>query len=204
MNALKTLIAVCALAITVVGVADAQEANRPNWKVGDTWVYKTKYGSIYTYKVVAEQSDSYKVRLIRSIGKESVLVFDRDGNLLMQDGRRFVPKSDVYHFPLRVGESYTGVEFSFPHPRKADITVKMSVKVTGIAPEKVTVPAGTFTALRIDTEQPYQLSDGYANLMQVTYWYVPDVGRYVKYKMFDYGRPTDNEETELVSYKRGE
>ena len=201
----KKFVAMCTLTLIIAGVANAQEASRPAWKVGDTWVYNMTYGGAKnTYEVVAEQPDTYKVLVSRSNGTKSVLTYDRDGNLLTRGNVSFTPKRDVLHFPIRVGGSYTGVAYTYPHQRKPGVTVTMSARITSIKSEEVTVPAGTFIALRMDIEQSYKLSTGYSNSTKETGWYVPEVGRWVKYKMIDYGIPNQPEEMELVSFKRGE
>ena len=204
MKALEAFATMCMMTLITVGVANAQEASRPAWKVGDTWVYDMTYGAKNTYEVVAEQPDTYKVLVKRSNGSKSVLTYDRDGNLLARGNVSFTPKRDVLHFPLRVGESYTGVAYTHPHQRKPGVTVTTTAKITSIKSEEVTVLAGTFIALRMDIEQSYKLSTGYSNSTKETGWYVPDVGRWVKYQTIDYGIPNQPEEMQLVSFKRGE
>ena len=86
-----------------------------------------------------------------------------------------------------------------------DITSRAEIK--SITQDKVVVKAGTFNALKIDVEIPYQ-GKGHngrsvSNRVVETYWYSPEVGRWVKRNYNDLGNK-GLEAWELESFKRGE
>ena len=65
--------------------------------------------------------------------------------------------------------------------------------------EDVTVPAGTFHALKVVVLSRYYGAGGYNDDSTLTFWYVPEVNRFVK---FDYRDTFDGALlAELVSYK---
>ena len=88
---------------------------------------------------------------------------------------------------------------------------RINGKVTGR--ERITVPAGTFVAIRVELEGELNLSSPSTfNVAQettpgyqtCTIWFVPDVGRAVKYERRTYNRARlllDHEQYELVSYE---
>jgi hypothetical protein len=106
-----------------------------------------------------------------------------------------------------------GIWFAFPlYPGKtwAD---KYNWELLGAAPAKgkaedhgsvlgwedVTVPAGTFHALKVVVSSRYYGAGGYNDVSTLTFWYVPEVNRFAK---FDYRDTYDGALlAELVSYK---
>ena len=196
--------------LVVIPSADAQEqgVDRPAVRVGDTWVYADAVGPrVLTYVVTAAGPDGYQLKETNNAGgRGSIVKYDSDGNLMERGGRQFSPKKDVFRFPLKAGMTYTGTEYEFQHSRKPDVTVKSHVIVKSVTPETISVKAGTFAAMKIETEMLYRLSTGYSNSMVETYWYVPAVGRWVKFKSIDYGLPSASrtEEMELVEFKRAQ
>ena len=65
--------------------------------------------------------------------------------------------------------------------------------------EQVAVPAGTFKALRVELRDRIVGTGGVYNLVTLTYWYVRDVNRFVKYSYRSvYEGAVD---AEMVSYK---
>jgi hypothetical protein len=69
------------------------------------------------------------------------------------------------------------------------------------AVEKVTVPAGTFTAYRIDTELDAQLQEGIARFW-TTRWFVPGIGPVrIRYTVQSPGQPEHTYLKELLRYK---
>ena len=106
-----------------------------------------------------------------------------------------------------------GIWFAFPlYPGKT-WRDKYNWELLGAAPAKgkaedhgsvlgwedVTVPAGTFLALKVVVLSRYYGAGGYNDDSTLTFWYVPEVNRFVK---FDYRDTFDGALlAELVSYK---
>jgi hypothetical protein len=68
----------------------------------------------------------------------------------------------------------------FPLRGAWEVRHKRHVKVVGW--EEVTVPAGTFRALRIEAEGPFERVDmPIVGTAKEVMWYVPQVKRYVKW-----------------------
>lgn len=183
-------------------------AGLPAIHVGDTWSYThTNNPSNTTVFTVVEMrpDGGFKVKMVDSLKGERVREYDSGWNLLTTaDGHPITPKQDMFHFPLQAGQPpYTGQTFSLPHPRKSEVTLTQTVAVKSVRAVNVTVKAGTFNALKIEMETQYKLTTGYANRTDETYWYVPSVGRWVKYSFLDWGRPSEPDEMELTGFKRG-
>ena len=52
--------------------------------------------------------------------------------------------------------------------------------------EDITVPAGTFHALKIEGKGSYErLDSGAKGAESITYWYAPEVARWVRFEQWD-------------------
>lgn len=83
---------------------------------------------------------------------EDSRIFNREGNLFLHaggNGKRteYKPFLPTYRYPMRIGQSYP-VEFSRTWGNNGDAHFKGTAEVIGW--EEVTVPAGTFKAMRIE------------------------------------------------------
>lgn len=101
------------------------------------------------------------------------------------------PKAEGRHVPLQF-PLYPGKRWSFQydyHPQASlDLAIRQSAVVEGW--ENVTVPAGTFRALRVVHSGDYFAAiPGYSWTGQIyeTYWYAPDAKRVVKMEYRDTG-----------------
>ncbi len=204
---LALLFAVFALPVQAEGTATAA---LPAIHVGDTWAYAhtNNPSNTTTFTVVGVHPDGgFTVKFNDSLQGERTREYDPGWNELLSPccGSSSPQKRDIFHFPLQAGQlPYSGTTFSLPRPRKPGVTLTETAMVKSVTAEKVPVKAGTFEALKIAVETQYKLTTGYANRLDEVFWYVPSIGRWVKYTMFDWGRPRDPDEMELTEFKRGE
>jgi hypothetical protein len=200
--------ALLAFGMTIVAPASAQTAEHPQWRVGDKWVFeevarfrdeKTKR----SFLVVDSQPDG---RFVIQTGAGGRVVFDQDGNSLDRRGPEFSWRRLA--FPMAVGKRWS-------HERKtqsADSYGKETSSWSVVAWEKVTVPAGTFTCLRVEGtifnsfEWDLSVSKGWQNgQTNTTYWYCPEVqwfGRTITESQAYMGAAWTRTETSLLVYTR--
>ena len=163
----------------------AQTAERPQWKVGDTWLYHEKSGlptteSDWSRKVVASLAEG---RFTVEGANGTQLTFDGEGNSLDKRGPEYSWRR--FNFPLSVGKHWN-------HERKiAGDTWNGNENSSWVvkAYEKVTVPAGTFDCFRVEgvtwrvwtnamTLHPELL----VAQIDTTFWYCPEVKWAAKWK----------------------
>jgi hypothetical protein len=143
--------------------------------VGTEWVYAVGEDNEYTDTIVeAEESDGATVVTVvrffrqKPMTTEKILV-SPDGLFLLENGHgKHDPSACLLKLPHKPGDRWK----SYSLPIKADPGfVNVAVKE-----ERVRTPAGTFNAIRVDTEVTH---DGKTERLY-THWYAPDVG-VVKY-----------------------
>jgi hypothetical protein len=105
----------------------------------------------------------------------------------------------IYPFPLTPGKTWKEeVKWQVP-----DISLNGKSEVEGKIDNwmDVTVPAGTFHAIEGEVKIRSIGRAGIGDLTTITYWYAPQVNRFVKYQM------ENNQEgaidAQMVSYKPG-
>ena len=211
-----------AIALTVAPVAQAfaaghpESVDAPELHVGDTWVFD----SIDGYKNVREFTIETRVA---EIGPDRVTlawrrtddraagttVATRSLNWIERRSPAGVNVADPFYpdlaFPLAVGKTWTQ-RVTFHARYEQERTIVAELKGTVVGWEQVTVPAGTFDALRIDLSGDYRGESGNFNwkgYMQHKLWYVPEVHRVVRSQYEDsansHGYVRDYQD--LVSYK---
>lgn len=85
--------------------------------------------------------------------------FNKDGNLISSQRRQqktisYSPFWPTYRYPLRIGDSY---KIKFTHTwQNADGDAEYDVTMTVVGWEKISVPAGTFQALRVEMEGQFK------------------------------------------------
>ena len=161
--------------------AAAQKAPAPDYfplRVGDSWTYRsTADGSEFTIKVLSEEK--------QADGTILYLLEKQAGAVI----RTWYSKANGFVNILR--EAYEGHELQIKYDEKPRLHLKLPLvagatwtwagksttqmdmteasKVVGL--ETVVVPAGTFRAMKIET----QVSEGPAGVLK-TYWYADGVG----------------------------
>lgn len=170
----------------------------PVWKAGDEWAYR--YNSdggagTYVWEVARIESlDGVDHYVIKAGTRE---IYYRTADLASSiekvDGRvvrRDTPSRGHYAWPLTVGKTW---EQSYRREQPVDRqTSERSSKWTVDAEEQVTVPAGSFRALKI-TERNKN-----TGALIYEMWYAPDVKQWVKIREF---LPSGLRERELIAYK---
>ncbi len=170
----------------------------PEHKVGDTWVYNKIDGwtGALVFVVVSSVRDlSPRGAVIEAVVPGSTIVtrMQRDPgfNLVRTETPNGVqtvsPSYPSYAFPLAIGKTWTQKASiaNSAQPDK-DVTAWFEGRVVGW--ELVTVPAGTFDAVRIELKANYRASSGEGNwngTITDRLWYAPAVRNAVKYEYQD-------------------
>ncbi len=133
---------------------------------------------------------------------------DRDLNPVRNRNVAFAPPYPRYAFPLAIGKAwYTEVRTTVAgQPDQGTLLQNVSATVRG--GERVTVPAGIFTALRIDLAIEWRVSVEVSERGNSTerFWYSPQARNAVFHQRTDYayGRVVTNDTvTELESFSLG-
>lgn len=180
-------------------------------KVGDSWTYKV---TVRDYGNVSERRVTNIVGAVTDteihFGTKRVSArFDHDWNVLYsmpRDGieRKFEPRIPLFSFPLEPGKVWQG---KYRMSRSDGRVYDYDMSVTAVGWEDVTVPAGTFKALKLSSVNWYRRSDGggtAAGRIAVNRWYVPEMKRFVKSETLDTGNNfivRQDETWELAAYK---
>ena len=148
----------------------------PTFTVGDTWTFKAYRtldeartpGSDHirvTTGVVREVRDNGDVLIVDPQGNPSALR-NRDFNLIeRQTDRRvrtYKPFWPLYRYPMRTGDRYDA-EVTHDHSTRSGVTIARKATVRVVGWETVTVPAGTFRAIKVETSGEYRTSDNNSN-----------------------------------------
>jgi hypothetical protein len=183
---------------------------RPDVKVGDRWTYRRmdyeanrSRGNYEMHVVFAERGVIQVVTDQRS--GETDTTYTSDWNAVTLPGRVFSPHTGWLIFPLRSGASYRAAFEVVQLKRDHKVRHEYQVKVMGW--EEVTVPAGKFRALKVESEGSFQRADDafVSGKARSVIWYAPEVRRWVK--MTREERPNrrrgggDHSGEELVEYK---
>ena len=181
-------------------------------KAGDHWVYKL---TDRDYSVVRERKYTFRVESVTDTsiqartGSKNWFRFTRDWNLMANvpgDGieRRFDPPVPVYSFPLEPGKTW---QAKYKNTRSDGRVYDNDRTVTVDGWEEVTVPAGTFKALKVSSLTYYRRVDGGGTgggRIVFNYWYVPEVRRPVRIEDVNIGNNGVVQQdftSELISYK---
>jgi hypothetical protein len=191
MNA-KTVVRIATmLAVMATTAANAQSAPAPGMKVGDRWVYNVKSGFALgvvnyqeTREVTAVGGGGFKLTVTGKTAdnKDFTRVDDYSASGALRQG---APCADeVYRFPTPLQR----VQFPVAPGQRSSKWVDVIAEPGGNKGqfnyffrtrswEKQTVPAGTFDAIRIDTQMVLDDSTPFRNATNCnfTYWYSPAV-----------------------------
>lgn len=156
----KTTIAALA-ALALCGAAQAQAPERPAIKAGDTWTYRntketapsgwTQTRDDYIVTRATATSIYFTVRAAGSTQAPQDLVFGADWSRVRNVNGKETTVNQPLAFPLATGKTWT-IEYHEDHPNKAHRFEEVKNVYTVVGSEKVTVPAGTFDAIKIEAE----------------------------------------------------
>jgi len=217
---IATVLATLTLAQLQVSSSYAQSETweRPDVKAGDSWTYQEK--DLWTnavrppYTLTAQDVVplTIKVQRTNQDGRHFDWVYTRDWNLAARPGPRWVePYWPSYSWPLEVGKKWSG-KATWPGPASMTGTWKASFESKVVGVEKITVAAGTFDAVRIESKGRYSTNarsgswNGWGGEIIETIWYAPAVRRAVKFTYTDTSgaRILRKDQTELIKYKLSE
>jgi hypothetical protein len=187
-------IALSVFLAALVAPARAQDAPVvvPQVKAGDRWVYRrldhTKRRPPETYRLVVTFAGNDAIQAVMSGwgAPESDLTYTAEWNdVVSHRGVVNLREKGELQFPLYVGATYQlAWELENPRFNRQSGRHERTVKVVGW--ESVTVPAGTFRALKVVSQGTHRTFLGYSiaspGEVKDTYWYVPQVKRWVKYE----------------------
>jgi hypothetical protein len=165
---LVLLVAAGCAGLTETSDKEAEGVPRPEWRVGDRWVFRrtTLRGasSVVTHQVIAATAGGYTVRVLGA-PQETLVEWTRDLHLVRwQSGTataRFDPPARYFVWPIKPGQTWAQ-EFAYADGAR-DGRYENGWTI-GDAVERVDVVAGRFYALRIEHR-------GSAGERLETYWY---------------------------------
>ena len=188
----------CLFMPAAMSQAPAQRIEGPAVKAGDVWIYNTLEG----WNNVLEDVSVVRVK---RVGPEGILMeaTGLDGSNLARIERTAgfnliriqapkltratLPYYPSYSFPLWVGKTWRGkVSFESTDQPGKEVLAELEARVLGF--ESVTVPAGTFFALKIELGGPYRaknIEGSWSGRIEDTLWYAPEVRNAVRYEYKD-------------------
>ena len=134
----------------------SESAWRPAWTVGDTWAYEAPWGPT-TFAVTRVVGSN--VIMTQTVSNRGSGAIDVDATHLGKTTANWLPEVIWLDFPLTPGKSYSRVYN--PHEQ-------FSYHVGNM--EQITVPAGSFSAIRVDVKFCTPQTDRCAGLL---FWYAP-------------------------------
>jgi hypothetical protein len=160
MNILLFVVMVIGLVLPEVSVAQEASscgigATQPDVKVGDSWVYRykntnaSKWAGSYTEEVIGIDMNSIRVRVS---GSRAIYerVYDKSWNIVNLNPRvKYTQPLLQFVFPIGAGD---GTLQEMTVHADYSVSVRDTYKVLGC--DKITVPAGTFEAVKIVISGP--------------------------------------------------
>jgi len=191
-----------------------RELPAPALQVGDEWRYVKR--SALTgltidqarVRVTAAGRDGYAVAEDWRTAGPVAARFDRNFNPLRSGDWVYEPAYPRFSFPLAIGKAWSGEVVSSEVPARRYATLRQRLKANVRGWERVTVSAGTFTALRIDLAVNWNDTDNaqvWGNSAE-TIWFAAEVRNMVLHHRVDYpydGIQSSNVLLELESFRVG-
>ncbi len=194
-----------ALALGLTGFAQAQDAARvdkPVMKVGDmrSYVVRDAISRGVTGEVsLTVETLTPESLVMRDSGQPQAVMFNGEFGMLNSGVVQYSSPFQLLQFPLEVGRTWTHKP-AYVHERCGDTVSELKSTVVGW--EDVTVPAGSFRALRIDSDGRYRNGCG-SDRQNFKFWYAPNVKWLVRSEIWIYGggRPREAQIRELTAFK---
>lgn len=195
--------------------APAERIEGPAVKVGDVWIYNKLEG----WNNVLEDISVVRVKRVGPEGifmeatgldgsNPALIQRTADFNLVRIQAPKFTKTTLPYYpnfsFPLWVGKTWKGkVAFESTDQPGKEVHAELEGRVVGF--ESVTVPSGTFFALKIELGGSYRarnLEGSWTGRIEDTLWYSPQVRNAVRYEYKDTTgtSPYNHEIHELVDF----
>ncbi len=202
------LVALATVSVVSFG-ADDETVRVPYVEVGDCWSYRTdniiyQNKPVHDYELCVTLVDQSKGTILavgtrKDDGLEIDAVYSLEWagyasiwGLITPEGTKH------FRFPLKIGDVYAN-EFEFRDSRLGKNNGKSTYTMKVVGWEEITVPAGTFRALKIEGHGMVKRYDRPLEFEQtITWWYSPKVNRHVK---FWYRNPARSFGEELTGFK---
>jgi hypothetical protein len=203
---IRAILMLSLLAVHCQGVAQSESrVVKPEIRKGDRWTYRSvNLPGPGTHEIENQVtfSDGKSILVVSSFkggDREIDTSWTAEWNAVKPLGEIvFRPDSGVFRFPLRVGDRYD-VSYELLRPQRSEVDSTTTGTVAIVGWEEVEVPAGRFRALRLEMDtlvRPTGRPKGFQR--KLTYWYVPDVRRWVKSRITT---PQLDASEELLFYK---
>lgn len=195
---LRLIVSILGLLLTgscaMTGGTPGPAVPAPSYQVGDRWVYRAQDGFLTkviweeTQQITMASPQGITVRVTAkgpSIDDERTETWSAPGLVLTgavfdNETRRFEPPLVRYRFPLMAGERWSQSLRDPNHDTRPYGGVERTVTVGGY--ERITTPAGTFDAIRLQVFMRLDDETFWRNPTECTYllWYAPAIGATVR------------------------
>ncbi len=207
MNRIALILLLLTFSSLSAGQSD-ERALKPEVRVGDSWTYRSTNvlgPGIHDHEIRVSFSGDKVILSVstrKSDGKEFDSAYTSEWNAVTSyNGNMFRPHTGVFQFPLRIGDRHS-INFDTLRPRETAVETRGTGTVAVVNWENVEVPAGKFRAIKVVADTLWQPTNGSpAFLRKSTYWYSPEVRRWVKVQIT---WPGGSGGEELLSYKLNE
>jgi hypothetical protein len=194
--------------LSVQPVLAAPQADLPNVHVGDIWQYRsvdefTGETKLEFSHQIVDLSDREIVTQLKNKGSSAspLRYYTRQWGSLDIENAKFDPYYPLFDFPLSVGKSWKK-QYRTTFANGDSSSSFLEAKVTTF--EKITVPAGSFDAFRVEYSTESMSADANANISKgkVTVWYAPAVNHLIRREtvISSNGRVRSKAADELVAY----
>ena len=168
------------------------EVPAPLLRPGTQWQYTMRDGITglvtdrATIRVTSATPDGYAIDEDWQNGWAAAR-YDANLNPVQTKNIVYQPPFPRYEFPLSIGKVWSGTVMKDAVPAQRYGHVREEVKGSVAGWERITVPAGTFTALRIDIAGDWRNTDDASTFGTFTekVWYVPEVRNMALYQRVD-------------------
>ena len=182
--------------------ADSNTAQiaKPSLHSGDVWIDRIQ-GSDREFRIEANNDGTMEVNFwgteMTTDDALNIIVF-RALNQSSSEPTKNAKPSMWFSFPLYPGKTWAD-KYDWEYLGAAPAKGKAEDHGSVLGWEDVKVPAGNFHALKVTVTSRYYGAGGFNDETQLTFWYAPEVNRFVK---FDYSDTYDGVVlAELVKYK---
>jgi hypothetical protein len=188
----------------------ALSVERPAFVAGDTWTYRTldwnvekRRSKLVVSGVVADvlQLESTPAQITGAANTGTTLKFAASLEKWdFFDAKITSGARENIRYPLSLGDKW---KYEYSISRSDGGTMLLQYEATADSWEDVSVPAGTFRALKIVHAGRYTMQGG-SSTVRETFWYAPSVKNFVKWEHQSRGfsgGPFDNFQRELTEFK---
>jgi hypothetical protein len=189
-SAMKRAAAVALFVFCTAGIAqDHAVVAKPDVKVDDRWVYrhtdKRRKPPSAIYELRVSFVDSRAIHAVveqQGRRRETDATWTPEWNAVVAPDEGVVDvEKGVLQFPLSPGRQYAAA-WEMRRPRAGAFHVRHERKVNVVGWEDIEVPAGKFRALKVQADGHFRRLDKVtSDEARNTYWYVPQVKRWVKH-----------------------